>query len=511
MADPVVLAVDLGTTATKVLAVDARGATRAAAHDEHPLDERAPGEATQDADAILRGAIAAIGEAARGAADAGVEVAGLSFSTAMHSLVGLDADGRPLTPLVTWADTRATAQAERLRTGARGLELHRRTGTPAHPMSPLPKLMWFAEHEPELCARVRRWVGIKEHVLAHLTGACVTDHSVASGTGLLDLERLDWDDEALELAGVERSALAELVPTTRVLEGLTAGAARATGLPRGTAVVAGAGDGPLANLGLGAVRPGVAACSIGTSAALRVMVERPAVDPQGQVFCYALVPGRWVVGGALNNGGVVLQWTGAALAPDLGEEPEDALLELAARAPVGAGGLLMLPYLFSERAPHWSALTRGAYVGLTHHHRREHLVRAALEGVCLQLALVLRSVRATGNEVREVRATGGFARSALWKQILADALGLPVGFAAETEGSALGAALLGLEALGILESIDAAAELVAIGEMIEPDPRAVAAYAALEPVFSALFDALAPAFGALRELEPSLPHQPPAP
>jgi gluconokinase len=509
MVEPVVLAVDLGTTATKVLAIDAGGTTRAAAEAEHGFDEQAPGEAVQDADEVLRGALGAIEEAGRSASEAGVEVAGLSFSTAMHSLLGLDGDGRPLTPLVTWADTRATEQAERLRAGAEGLALHRRTGTPVHPMSPLPKLMWFAEHEPGLCGRVRRWVGIKEHVLAHLTGACVTDHSVASGTGLMDLERLDWDDEALALAGVERSALAELVPTTQVLDGLTPQAARETGLPRDTRVVAGAGDGPLANLGVGAVRPGVAGCSIGTSGALRVMVERPSVDPRGQVFCYALVPGRWVVGGALNNGGVVLQWTGAALAPDLGEEPERALLELAARAPAGARGLLMLPYLFSERAPHWDALPRGAYVGLTHHHRREHLVRAALEGVCLQMALVLGSMREAGNEVREVRATGGFARSALWKQMLTDALGLPVGFAAETEGSALGAALLGMEALGIVESIDVAADLVEIREVLEPDPEASAVYAALGPVFSALFEALAPAFGSLRDLEPSLPHQPP--
>jgi gluconokinase len=496
----VVLAVDLGTTATKVLAIDARGRTHAAARAEHPLDEGPAGAATQDPARILRGAMEATARAVRDAGGAGVEIAGVSFSTAMHTLMGLDGDGRPLTPLVTWADTRATEQAERLRASPEGLELQRRTGTPVHPMAPLAKLLWLRDADPGLFGRVRRWVGIKEHVLAHLTGTCVTDHSVASGTGLLNLERLDWDDEALALAGVDREALPPLVPSTHVLDGLTAEAARATGLERSTPVVAGAGDGPLANLGLGAVRPGVAACSIGTSGALRVMVERPSVDPQGRVFCYALAPGRWVVGGALNNGGVVLRWTGEALAPDLGEHPEPALLELAARAPVGSDGLLMLPYLFSERAPHWSSLPRGAYVGLTHAHRREHLVRAALEGVCLQMATVMRSMRDAGNDVREVRATGGFARSALWKQMLADALGLPVGFAAETEGSALGAALLGMEALGIVESIDVAAELVEIRKVVEPESAAVAVYDKLEPVFAALYDALTPAFAALRSV-----------
>ena len=180
-----------------------------------------------------------------------------------------------------------------------------------------------------------------------------------------------------------------------MLPGLTAEAADRPGCRR-NAVVVGAGDGPLANLGLGAVAPGVAACSIGTSGALRVMVDRPAVDPHGRVFCYALTAHRWVVGGAINNGGVVLEWAGGALAPDLGSDAAEELLDLAGSVPAGSGGLLMLPYLLSERAPHWSALPHGAYVGLTRAHRREHLVRAALEGVCLQLGLVLESMRAAG-------------------------------------------------------------------------------------------------------------------
>jgi gluconokinase len=297
------------------------------------------------------------------------------------------------------------------------------------------------------------------------------------------------------------------VPTTEVLA-LTADAAGRVGLPEGTPVVAGGGDGPLANLGVGAVRPGVAACSIGTSGALRLMVERPAVDPRRRVFCYALVPERWVVGGAINNGGVVLQWAGEALAPDLGTgaDAAKALVKLAAEAPPGSAGLLMLPYLLSERAPHWSPLPRGAYVGLTRHHRREHLVRAALEGVCHQLALVLASMREAGNEVREIRATGGFARSALWRQILADALGVPIGFPAGHEGSAFGAALLGMQALGLVASIDVAADLVRIDDVVEPDADAAAVYAEALPTFAQLYDALEPAFGALQRLAT---HEPP--
>jgi gluconokinase len=494
----VVIGVDLGTTSTKAVAFDTAGRELASGSAGYPLNEPHPGWAEQDPTAILDAVRSSIRDVA-GQLDQ--PVAGLSFSSAMHTLIGLDADGSPLTPSLSWADSRAAEQAEWIRSSAGGLALHRRTGTPVHPMAPLPKLVWFREQEPKLAEQVAFWVGIKDYVLSQLCEALVTDHSMASGTGLMDIGTLDWDPEALQLAGISPEQLPELVPTTYVLSGLSG----ELGLPSGTPVVVGAGDGPLANLGLGAVDPGVAACSIGTSGALRVMVEKPAVDPLGGVFCYALTEQRWVVGGAINNGGIVLDWAGRTLAPDLGDEPAEKLLDLAGQVPAGAGGLIMLPYLLSERAPHWSALPRGAYVGLTREHRREHLVRAAIEGVCQQLALVLQSMRAAGNEVREVRATGGFARSPLWRQILADTLGMEVQFPAGHEGSGFGAALLGMQALGLVDSIDVAADLVRIDDTVRPDAAAVGVYAALRPVFAELYDALVPTYRSLRRLAPQLP------
>jgi gluconokinase len=498
-AAPVVLGLDIGTTSAKAVAFAPDGRTFGAADAGYPLLEPDHGHAEQDPERVLGAALDVLGEAAAAARAGGAEVAGVAISTAMHGLVGVDAGGRPLTPVITWADTRAADEAEHLR--AEHPDLHGRTGTPLHPMAPLPKLMWLRAHARARFDSVRRWGGLKELVLASLTGEWAVDHSVASGTGLLDLDRLDWDEEALALAGVGADRLGRLVPATEAFS-LSADAARATGLAEGTPVVAGGGDGPLANLGVGAVRPGVAACSIGTSGALRLVVERPVVDPRGRVFCYALVPGRWVVGGAINNGGVVLQWAAEALAPELGggEDAAAQLVALAARAPAGSAGLIMLPYLLSERAPHWSPLPRGAYVGLARAHRREHLVRAALEGVCQQLALVLASLRDAGGEVREVRATGGFARSDLWRAILAGALGMPVGFPSGHEGSAFGAALVGMQALGMVESIDVAADLVRIEDVVAPRADDAAAYAAALPTFAALCDALEPAFRALQAL-----------
>jgi gluconokinase len=502
----VVLGVDLGTTATKVVAYDAAGGIWGEEAVAYPLDAPEPGCATQDPAVVVDAAFAAIRATAAAARERGAQIEGLCLSAALHSLVALDAHDRPLTPIVTWGDIRASEQAERLRAMDGDHALHRRTGTPLHAMSPLPKLVWFREHDPEVFAAASAWVGIKDLVLLRLCGERAVDHSVASATGLLGSATLDWDAEALELAGLHSGRLSRLVPVTEAMAGgLTGEAARGLELPAGTPVVIGGGDGPLANLGVGAVRPGVCACSIGTSGALRVTVERPSVDAEGRVFCYALTPGRWVVGGAINNGGHVLQWTNDALAPELGPHSEVELLELAARAPAGSDNLLMMPALLSERAPHWRGEPRGAYVGLTRAHRREHLVRAALEGVCLQLALVLRSMRDAGNEIREMRATGGFARSPLWRQLLTDAFGMPIGYPASREGSAFGAALVGMEALGMVDSVDVAADLIEMDDVTQPEPGAAAVYEAMLEPFSGLFDALTPTFEALRRIEPTLP------
>ncbi len=493
----VVVGVDIGTTSTKAVAFTADGVARATGRAGYELRSSAPGYEEQDADEVAAAAVAATAEAVRAAREAGHRIAGLSFSAAMHSLIGLDEHGKPMTPLITWADARAAEQARELRArDGEALELQRRTGTPVHPMSPMVKLRWFAEKDGALAARVRHWAGIKELVLLRLTGELAVDFGVASTTGLFNLADEAWDAGALDYAGIDADRLPAPVPPTTTLALTTEGAAL-VGLEAGTPVVAGGSDGPLANLGLGAIRPGAVACSIGTSGAVRAVVDTPLMDDRGRAFCYVLDRGRYVVGGAVNNGGIVLDWCGDALAPDVGEPA--ALLALAERVPAGSGGLLFLPYLLGERAPHWSGRPRGAYLGLTREHRREHLIRAAIEGVSLQLAVVLASLEEAGIEIREVRATGGFARSPLWRGIVAAAFGRPVGFAESPEGSALGAALLGMTALGMLDSLDRAADLVTVTEVQEPDPNDAEVYAQLRPVFDDAFGALAATFESLAD------------
>jgi gluconokinase len=511
----VVVGLDSGTTATKAVTAGDDGHVRDVASVSYPLLVPGPGRAELDAGRLQAAAVEALVQVAGLARERGDEVIGISLSAAMHGLVPLTAAGAPTGPVLTWADGRAAEQARSLREDGRAQELHARTGTPVHPMSPLLKLAWMGEHEPDLLRDTPLWGGVKELVVSALTGRTghLVDLSCASATGLYHLERRDWDDQALEIAGVRREQLPEVRPTTHVLHGLRAEVARASGLRTSTPVVLGASDGVLANLGVGAVPAGIAAVSIGTSAALRAVVPAPTVDPTGRLFCYALTDDRWVLGGAVNNGGSVVRWAGLALAAQFDEpapegEAADALdarlLAEAAQVDVGSDGLLCLPYLLGERAPWWRSGLRGSYLGLRREHRRPHLVRAAVEGVCQQLALVREALDATGVEVREVRATGGAVASSLWIEVLAAALDRPVSVADSPEGTGLGACLLGLHALGRLHDLDTATGLVEVHDPVTPDPEAAATYHRTRPLVEQSTLALADVLAALDDLAPAL-------
>ncbi|CCG03897.1 gluconokinase [Blastococcus saxobsidens] len=512
----VVVGLDSGTTSTKAVTAGVDGRVRDVVSVGYPLLVPAPGRAELDAGELVGAAIEALTAVAACARERGDRVVAVALSAAMHGLVPMDDDGRPLGPLLTWADDRAAQWAQALVADGRAPDLHARTGTPVHAMSPLVKLSWERAADPDRVARVPRWGGVKELVVAALCGGRhVVDRSCASATGLYDIRAGRWDGEALQIAGVRAEQLGEVLPTTAALRGLRSEITSATGLPADLPVVIGASDGVLANLGIGAVRPDVAAVSLGTSGAMRVVVPAPTVDADRRLFCYALTDEAWVVGGAINNGGSVVRWAAQALAaglepaPDLvGEDADELDARLLAEAetvPVGSGGLLCLPYLLGERAPWWRSGLRGAYLGLRREHRREHLVRAAVEGVCQQLALVRDAFAATGLPVREVRATGGAVASPLWVSTLAAALDLPVRIADSPEGTGLGACLLGWHALGALPDLTAATALVAVHDPVLPDPDAVAVYRQLRPLAERSTRALADVLTTLDALDEVLP------
>jgi len=487
MAAEGVVGLDVGTTAVKAGVYTPAGAEIAVASRDHPLRSPAPGWAEQDPDEVVAATVDALAEVTAAARDTGTDIRGVSVSTPMHGLLGLDADGHPLTPVVTWADTRARDDADALR--AHHIDVYRRTGTPLHPMAPLAKLRWFHRERPDLAGQVHTWVTIKEHILAALTGTLAIDRSSASATGMLDLRGGGWDTEALELAHVDATQLAPIVATDEVVGGLTRAQADATTLPAGTPVVAGATDGVLANLGVGALGGGgIGAVTIGTSGAVRLTVDRPTTDGQMRTFCYTLTDDLWVVGGAISNGGLWLRWLRDEVFDD--DLDDGQLSTLAAQVPAGSDGVTVLPYLTGERAPQWSADPAGVVFGLRLRHGRAHLVRAGMEGVAHQLRLVTDALADGGHEVTRLRATGGFTRSEVWLQTVADVLDVPLEIPAVSEAVAFGAAVLGMSALDLLDGVERVAELVSIATSCDPDPRQRSPHDAAHARYVELVDVL---------------------
>lgn len=498
-----VVGVDIGTTSTKAIVYDEKGNIFAKHAVEYPLDTAQPSSAVQDPDEIFRAVLTSVSTSVRSASIPVENICCVSFSSAMHSVIAVDANGTPLTPCITWADSRGNQETEEiLKLGGHAVYL--RTGTPIHPMAPLSKIRWIKQQQPDVFQRTHKFISIKEYVFYQLFGAFVVDHSIASASGLLNLFNLDWDEEALQLAGITRSQLSTLQPTTGVLRGMKQVHADAMGLPVQVPFVLGAGDGVLANLGVYAMEKGVVAATIGTSGAVRTVVNRPLTDPQGRTFCYALTENHWVIGGAINNGGIVLQWVKDELSdtPRADEEVSDKeayeqLTEVAAGVKPGSEGLLFLPFLMGERAPYWNANARATYFGLAMHHHRKHLVRAAFEGVIYQMYSVVLALEDLTEKFCEVRATGGFIQSPLWRQMMADVFGTRVTVPDNYESSCWGAALLGLLAMGKIQSLEEAKDLVQSSNTHIPDAANTLIYNELMGIYQRIYKSLEPEFATI--------------
>lgn len=490
----VVIGIDVGTTATKAVAFCLDGQVLYAVEQAYPTFQAEKGWVEQDPVTLLRATQECLAQCVAKLGPA--EILGIGVSAAMHGLLALDQHGSPLTPILTWADTRAVDEAAELRAAGQDRELHRATGTPVHPMSPLVKIMWFARNEPELSAQVDVWVSLKTWILRGLTGEVVCDLSSASDSGMLDRASGAWHPTALAWAGLEERRLPPIVPTTYISR-LSAEASASTGLPMGLPVVAGAGDGPLGNLGTNALTPGTVSVSIGTSAAARAVVRGPIDYLPTKLFCYPLADDQWVVGGAASNGGSATRWTINLLSgEDLTASSETQALEAAAHVPSGSDGLCVIPYLQPERAPLWDVNIPGAVIGLRRHHTRAHLVRATLEGVVVQLNAIIDEIRLL-QDVNEIRATGGAFRSPLWGRVLADMLNLPVTVTDNAQGTARGAAALALYALGVAPSLNDAADKLSqemsTDETYTPLSANVDTYRQRQPALIADYRMLAPA------------------
>ena len=368
-----VIGLDLGTTNCKALAVSAQGEVLASTESGYRLRSAGSGRVEQDPQEIWQGAQAAL-RAVLGRTH-GHDLAGVCLSGAMHSLLPVDGSGAPLALAITWADERAAGQAIKLRQEMDAFALYERTGCPLESIYYPAKLRWYREAAPEIFRAAARFVGVKDWVCFHLTGAWLTDFGLASTTGLLDIHRLAWDAEALALGGIGEDRLPALVSPYAVAGGVSRTALE--GMLAGTPVIVGGSDGGLANLGAGAAGPGQAAVTVGTSGAIRRVLDRPQLDPQVRTWCYVLDEGRWFAGGAINNGGLALQWVRERFFQEVGGQAGfQRMLAEAARVPAGAGGVFFLPYFTGERSPHWDSSIRGLLYGLGLEHDRGHVARA---------------------------------------------------------------------------------------------------------------------------------------
>jgi gluconokinase len=483
------IAVDIGTGSARALLVDENLNTRAASSIPLALDIPGPGMAEQDPDEVLHAVMACIRRVALEAKKDRIEPAGICIGAAVSSLVLTGTDGAPAAPAAIWADRRAMPQARRLQE-LLGTELYRRSGCPVHATYLPAKLAWWRDVHPETLQGAAKAVSLKEYVLHHLCGTYAIDHAMACATGLVNLNNLDWDEVAIEAAGIRRSQLPEILPTTAVAR-LRKQAAAELGVSNRLPVIVGASDGVLSNLGSGAVREGQVVTMVGSSGAVRMTIHRPWLDPEQRTWCYPMVaPEVWVAGGGNNTGGLVLQWLADEVLGQGGQADHAALLRRARSVPAGAEGLVFHAAIMGERSPLWDEAARGVLFGLSERHTADHIIRAAVEGIAYSLHSIYRVLRDGLGEAIDIRTTGGLANSEDWVQIQAAVFGRELLIPEQREGSALGAAILGWTATGHFRDLEEGARKIRVGASAKPDPLLGERYERLLEIHSAIYERL---------------------
>jgi xylulokinase len=502
------LGIDIGTTGVKAALFAAEdGSTLSSAFVEYPLYHPYPGWAEQQPEDWWQATLTAIRQCLQDGAIEGVQpadVRGVGLSGQMHGVVLLDEAYRVLRPCIIWADQRSEAQCRWMTERVGAARLIDYVSNPALPGFSAPKALWVRDNEPEIFARARVMLLPKDYIRFRLTGMLAMEISDAAGTCLLDVRHGVWSREVLDAIGFDAALLPTVALADAVAGKITQEVAQLTGLPAGTLVAGGGADNACGAVGNGVVQPGLALVSIGTSGVVLAYTNQPQVDRSGPVprihtFNHA-VPGAWYLMGVTQGAGLSLRWLRdniglpeRALERWTGVGAYEILTKEAEGVPAGSDGLLFLPYMQGERTPHLDAYARGGWIGLTASHDRRHLVRSVLEGVAFSLKDCFAIIAEQGLALEQVRATGGGARSPLWRQIIADVLNVELVTTSAQEGPAFGAALLAGVASGIYASIAHACHTtVHVVERTEPQPANARVYANLYEQYRALYPALKP-------------------
>ena len=500
------LGLDIGTSGTKALLLSDSGAVFAAESPHEMLTPR-PGWTEQNPEEWWAAAIKAAKKALKKSGMEAKQIAAIGLSGQMHGSVFMDGGAKVLRPALLWNDQRTGAQCRQITEKAGGREqLISMTANPAMTGFTAPKILWFMQQEPAKYARCRHVLLPKDYIRYRLTGEYASDVSDASGTLLLDVRRRCWHGELIGRLGIDRALLPPLVESPQVTGRVTALASRQTGLPEGIPLVGGAGDRAAGAVGTGVVSAGLVSAAMGTSGVIFAAVQEPRVDPQGRVhtMCHA-IPDTWCVFGCMLSAGGSFQWLRNLLFAEeirqLTRKRKDPgelygrLIAQAEKSIPGAENLYFLPYLTGERCPHPDANARGCFIGLTPRHSLKEITRSVLEGITFGMRQQVEILRAMNVEIRQVRASGGGARSGFWRQMQADMYDAPVVTINACEGAALGAAILAGVGWGMWPGVkEATQEIIRIKDVTKPAKRSAVFYAEQARRYATLYPALRQTF-----------------
>ena len=441
------IGIDIGTTSTKAVAFSDNGDIIAKETIGYSIMHPQANCSEQNPDDIFEAVISSIGKITTTLNHHQPVL--ISFSAAMHSILAVDEKGTALTNCIIWADNRASEIAEQLRETKMGDLFYHTTGVPIHAMSPLCKLIWLKENRLDIFTSASKFIGIKEYIFLRLFGKYIVDTAIASATGLLNINTLQWDKAILDYAGIGVQKLSTVVDAAHK-ENLLPGSKyisdkRLQNVIQ-SAFIIGGSDGGLANLGSGAINKNSMAITIGTSSAVRMVTRDVYTDARMRTFCYHMNNSSYIIGGASNNGAVVLQWLKDTLLQTT--ETHEQLFAQAEKIEAGCNGLLFIPYILGERAPVWNSNAKGVFFGLDITHTKAHLIRSTMEAVVYSVYSIGK-ILMEKRTVKEIHATGGFTQSPLWLQVLCDMFNCNILVSGAVESSACGAVIMGMQALGI--------------------------------------------------------------
>ncbi|OMP75104.1 MULTISPECIES: gluconokinase [unclassified Chitinophaga] len=506
-----IITIELGTNGIRVFAYDLRGCIIGSMKGFYPTFHAEPDHSEQDPEQIFITTLYVLKNILNEYIHPKkYKVASICFCASMHSVLAVDKNGNPIGNAITWADNRAKKEAQELRDSQLGKKLYELTGTPIHPMSPLVKIAWIRNRDAERFRLTSKFLSIKSYVIHQLTGEYMIDYSIASATGLLNIHTVQWEDDALQYAGITANQLAMLVPVFTKAGKLKNAYQQSLRLSAETKILIGSSDGCLATLGDGIVKgEEKASITIEDSGAVRVMGPNILKDEQMRFFNYLLTDNCYVSGGPTNNGGNIFEWFtrqfGEFTNPFDMENSIQQLMEEAANVPTGSDGLLFLPYLLGERAPIWNANARGAYFGLNIKHERRHFIRATIEGILYEIYSIGKTL-SEQQTINSLSVNGSFGTIPFCSQLIADIFSKPVQVRQQFHSVSFGAYLLSATEMGIYTSLDNVAPVAEIPNVFKPNKQHHTIYADYFCIFEKLSAKLFDEFEAIGNLQQKYAH-----